>query len=93
MLTLGPLLYGGILSVGVAFTLQIAGQKNAHPASASILLSSESLFAAIGGWFILSEQMSVRAILGCVLILSGILLVQIFQNYKSKQRTLKEVKI
>ena len=93
MLTWAPLLYGGILSVGVAFTLQVVGQKYAHPASASLLLSSESLFAAIGGWLILSELMSVRAIVGCVLILSGIILVQIFQNYKKKQITLKEIKI
>lgn len=93
ILTWGPLLYGGVLSVGVAFTLQIAGQKNAHPASASLLLSSESLFAAIGGWLVLSEQMSLRAIIGCVLILSGIVLVQIFQNYKSKSSFLKEIKI
>jgi drug/metabolite transporter (DMT)-like permease len=93
MLTWGPLLYGGILSVGVAFTLQVVGQKNAHPASASLLLSSESLFAAIGGWLILNEKMSVRAIIGCILILSGIILVQVFQNYKKKQMSLKEISI
>jgi drug/metabolite transporter (DMT)-like permease len=93
MLTWAPLLYGGILSVGVAFTLQVVGQKYAHPASASLLLSSESLFAAIGGWLILNELMSVRAILGCVLILSGIILVQIFQNYKLRSVTSKEIKI
>ena len=93
IMTWGPLLYGGILSVGVAFTLQIAGQKNAHPASASLLLSSESLFAAIGGWLVLNEKMSFRAIIGSALILSGIVLVQIFQNYKRKSGTLKEIKI
>jgi drug/metabolite transporter (DMT)-like permease len=89
LLTWAPLLYGGILSVGVAFTLQVVGQKNAHPASASLLLSSESFFAAIGGWLILNEKMNVRAIIGCVLILSGIILVQIFQNYKKKPITLE----
>lgn len=78
----GPLLYGGIMSVGIAFTLQVIGQKNAHPATASLMLSSESLFAALGGWFILNEQMSTKALFGCALILSGIILVQAFQNNK-----------
>ncbi|MBI5541483.1 MAG: DMT family transporter [Bacteroidia bacterium] len=90
LLAWGPLLYGGVLSVGVAFTLQVVGQKNAHPASASLLLSSESLFAAIGGWLILNEQMSLRAILGCTLILSGIILVQVYQYYTSKISSLKQ---
>ena len=86
----GPLLYGGILSVGVAFTLQVVGQKHAHPASASLLLSSESLFAAIGGWLILNELMSMRALLGCVFILSGIILVQVYQYYSYKKLSLKK---
>lgn len=90
LLAWGPLLYGGILSVGVAFTLQVVGQKNAHPASASLLLSSESLFAAIGGWLILNEQMSLRAILGCSLILTGIVLVQLYQYYSSNKLSLKK---
>jgi drug/metabolite transporter (DMT)-like permease len=86
----GPLLYGGILSVGVAFTLQVVGQKHAHPASASLLLSSESLFAAIGGWLILNELMSMRALLGCVFILTGIILVQVYQYYSYKKLSLKK---
>lgn len=90
LLAWGPLLYGGILSVGVAFTLQVVGQKNAHPASASLLLSSESLFAAIGGWLILNEQMSLRAILGCCLILTGIVLVQLYQYYSSNKLSFKK---
>jgi drug/metabolite transporter (DMT)-like permease len=90
MLAWGPLLYGGILSVGVAFTLQVVGQKHAHPASASLLLSSESLFAAIGGWLILGELMNIRALLGCAFILTGIVLVQVYQYYSYKKLSLKK---
>lgn len=84
-----PLLYGGVLSVGVAFTLQVVGQKYAHPASASLILSAESLFAAIGGWLLLNEHMSLRAVLGCALILTGIILVQVYQYYSYKKLSLK----
>ncbi len=82
MSAIWPLLYGGILSVGIAYTLQVVAQKNAHAATASIILSSESLFAAIGGWLILSEKMEMKAILGCFLILAGILLVQLYPEGK-----------
>ena len=81
-----PLLYGGIMSVGIAFTLQVIGQKNAHPAIASVLLSSESLFAVMGGWLFLSETMTLRQALGCALIFSGIILIQVFQNKGSKKK-------
>jgi len=86
-----PLLYGGILSVGVAFTLQVVGQKHVHPSSASLILSAESLFAAIGGWLLLNEQMSLRAIFGCALILTGIILVQGYQHYSYKKLSLKKL--
>ncbi|PIV57647.1 MAG: EamA family transporter [Bacteroidetes bacterium CG02_land_8_20_14_3_00_31_25] len=86
-----PLLYGGILSVGVAFTLQVVGQKHVHPSSASLILSAESLFAAIGGWLLLNEQMSLRAIFGCALILTGIILVQVYQHYSYKKLSLKKL--
>lgn len=72
-----PLLYGGILSVGLAYTLQVVGQKHAHPAYASIILSLEAVFAAIGGWLILNEFLTARALLGCFLMLSGMIIVQI----------------
>ncbi len=90
MLAWGPLLYGGVLSVGVAFTLQVVGQKHAHPASASLILSAESLFAAIGGWLILNEQMSLRALSGCALILTGIILVQVYQYFSLKKLSFKK---
>lgn len=72
-----PIIYGGIFSVGIAYTLQVSGQKHAHPSSASIILSLESLFAAIGGWLILGEKMTSGAVLGCILMLTGMILAQI----------------
>jgi putative MATE family efflux protein len=79
-----PILYGGIFSVGLAFTLQVAGQKDAPAASASIILSLEALFAVIGGWLILNEYMSLRSIFGCILMLAGMILAQLAISKKSK---------
>ncbi|MEJ2639527.1 MAG: DMT family transporter [Desulfosarcinaceae bacterium] len=73
-----PILYGGAFSVGVAYTLQIVGQRHAHPAHAAILLSLESVFAALGGWLVLGEGMSARSMLGCALMLGGMLLSQLY---------------
>lgn len=73
-----PILYGGAMSVGVAYTLQVIGQRNAHPAHASIILSLESVFAAIGGWLILSEMMTLRQLTGCALMLAGMLISQLW---------------
>ncbi len=72
-----PILYGGLGSVGVAYTLQIVAQRNANPAHAAILLSLESVFAALGGWLILGEILSIRGITGCLLMLSAMLLSQL----------------
>jgi drug/metabolite transporter (DMT)-like permease len=72
-----PLLYGGILSVGVAFTLQVVGQKKAKPSMAAIILSLESLFAAFGGWLILNEGISAKGLMGCGLMLTGIVVTQL----------------
>jgi len=71
-----PILYGGILSVGIAYTLQVIAQKKAPPAHAAIILSLEAVFAAIGGWLILNEQLGNRQILGCGLMLLGMLVAQ-----------------
>ncbi|MEN8225990.1 MAG: DMT family transporter [Bacteroidota bacterium] len=71
-----PILYGGVLSVGIAYTLQVIAQKKAPPAHAAIILSLEAVFAAIGGWIILDEQLASREILGCVLMLLGMLVAQ-----------------
>lgn len=72
-----PILYGGLLSVGVAYTLQVVAQKDAKPSHAAIILSMESVFGAIGGAVLLGESMSGRGYLGCALILAGILVSQI----------------
>jgi drug/metabolite transporter (DMT)-like permease len=73
-----PILYGGLLSVGIAYTLQVIAQRDAHPAHAAILLSLEAVFAAIGGWLILGEIISARGLFGCGLMLSGMLLSQLW---------------
>lgn len=72
-----PILYGGLMSVGVAYTCQILGQRNADPTFASIVFSTESVFSAIGGAIILHEVMSDEGYFGCVLIFIGILLSQL----------------
>ena len=69
-----PILYGGLLSVGVAYTLQVIAQRDAHPAHAAILLSLEAVFAAVGGWLLLDEIISPRGLVGCGLMLAGMLL-------------------
>jgi len=71
-----PILYAGLLSVAVAYTLQVVGQTRAHPAHAAIILSMESVFAAVGGWIVFSEGLSPRALVGCGLMLGGVLLAQ-----------------
>lgn len=82
-----PILYGGLLSVGVAYTLQVVAQKNAKPSHAAIILSMESVFAAIGGMIILSESLTLRAAIGCALILVGILITQIEPNQNVEMHT------
>lgn len=66
-----PILYGGLMSTGVAYTLQVVAQRKAHPAHASIILSMEALFAAIGGVMILHEPVTVRLVAGGALMFAG----------------------
>ena len=79
-----PILYCGIMSTGVAYTCQVLGQKYSEPTSASIILSTESVFAAIGGALLIHERMSGAAYLGCVLIFGGILLSQVKMGKKKE---------
>ena len=72
-----PIIYCGLVSGGIGYTLQIVAQKFTDPAVASLLLSMESVFAAIAGALILGERMSVRELLGCVIMLAAVILVQI----------------
>ena len=72
-----PILYGGLASVGIAYTLQLVGQKNAPPAHAAVILSMETVFAAIGGFFLLAETLGSRELLGCAIMLIGMLTSQL----------------
>lgn len=72
-----PILYGGLMSVGVAYTLQVVAQRDADPAHAAIILSLEAVFAAVAGYFVLGEVLALRALIGCGLMLGGMLLSQL----------------
>lgn len=71
-----PILYGGLMSVGIAYTLQVVAQKDAKPSHAAIALSMEAVFAAIGGIILLGESMGIRGYFGAFLMLLGMLLSQ-----------------
>lgn len=79
-----PILYGGVCSVGIAYTLQIIGQKNAKPSHAAIIMSMESVFGAIGGIIILHEKASFQFLIGCALMLTGMLISQM-GSFKDKK--------
>jgi drug/metabolite transporter (DMT)-like permease len=72
-----PILYAGVMSCGVAYTLQIIGQKNMNPTVASLILSLESCISVLAGWIILGQHLSVREILGCIIMFAAIILAQI----------------
>ena len=78
-----PLFYGGVMSAGVAYTLQAVGQKYAKPSHAAIALSMEAVFAAIGGIFLLQETLPMKGYFGCALMLAGMLITQT-ENMESK---------
>lgn len=73
-----PILYGGLMSVGLAYTLQVVAQRDAKPTHAAIILSLESVFAALAGWVMLGEALGGRGLLGCGLMLAGMLLSQLW---------------
>ena len=72
-----PVLYAGVMSCGVAYTLQIIAQKNADPTVASLLLSLESVFSVLAGWVLLGQGLSLKEMFGCVLIFCAIILAQL----------------
>lgn len=78
------LLYMGILSCGVAYTLQIVGQKGLEPSIAAVIMSLESVFSVLAGWVLLSENLSGRELLGCVLIFAAVILTQL--QFKKRQK-------
>ena len=75
-----PILYAGVLSCGVAYTLQIIGQKGMNPTVASLILSLESVISVLAGMVILHQNLSSREVLGCVLMFAAILLAQLPQK-------------
>ena len=77
-----PILYTGIMSTGVAYTLQILGQRDMNPTVASLILSLESCISVISGWLILGQKLSTREILGCIIMFAAIILAQIPQKNK-----------
>lgn len=72
-----PILYAGLLSSGVAYTLQVVAQKHTHPTTASLLMSFESVFAVLAGWVLMSEQLSVWQLSGCGVMFTAVILAQI----------------
>ncbi len=83
----GPaILYSGIMSCGIAYTLQIIGQKHASPVVASLLMCLESVFAAIAGWLILQEAMTPRELAGCVIMFAAIVISQISETISLQKR-------
>lgn len=85
-----PILYGGLMSVGVAYTLQVIAQQKARPAHAAIILSLESLFAAVGGILILNELINWRIGIGGLLMLFGVIISQLRRNPNNKSKGSKE---
>lgn len=71
-----PVLYGGLMSVGIAYTLQVVAQRHAKASHAAIAMSMESVFAAIGGILLLGEELPARGFVGCILMLMGMLISQ-----------------
>lgn len=78
-----PLLYTGVMSSGIAFTLQIVGQRNTPPSVASLVMSLESVFAMIAGCLILNEVLTVRESFGCALVFTAVILAQL-PSFKKK---------
>ena len=80
-----PLLYVGVMSSGVAYTLQILGQKNAEPTLASLIMSLESAVSVLGGWLILNQRLTGKELLGCLLMFVAVVGVQIFDVKKTDE--------
>ena len=78
------ILYAGVFSCGVAYTLQIVGQKNVPPTLASLMMSFESVFCVLGGWLLLNENLSIRQLIGCGIVFAAILLAQFGEVLKKK---------
>ncbi len=81
-----PLAYAGIMSSGVAYTLQIVGQKDLDPTIASLILSLESVVSMLAGWVILGQELTSRELFGCVLVFGAVILVQLPERGRNRNR-------
>ena len=82
-----PVLYAGVMSCGVAYTLQVVVQKDTDPVVASLILSLESVFSLLAGWVILGQRLSIKELSGCVLVFGAILLAQLPENLFSRKES------
>ena len=81
-----PLAYAGIMSCGVAYTLQVVGQKDTDPTIASLILSMESVISVLAGWVILGQELDSRELFGCALVFGAVILVQLPEKKKKGER-------
>lgn len=79
----GPLLFAGVLSMGLAYSLQIVGQKDLEPTAASLIMSLESVFAVLGGWWLLGERMTPWELTGCTLVFAAVVISQLPDRRKN----------
>ena len=86
-----PILYAGVLSSGVAYTLQVVAQADADPTAASLILSLESVFAALSGMVLLGESMTIKELLGCVIIFAAIIIAQM-PSKEEREQLVKSVR-
>lgn len=84
-----PVLYAGVLSCGVAYTLQVVAQKNTDPVLASLILSLESVFAVIAGWLVLKQSLSLKEGIGCLLVFAAIVITQLPDRKNAESNSLK----
>ncbi len=82
--SMGPILYSAVFSSGIAYTLQVVGQKYTSPVIASLILSLESVFSAIFGWIILGQSLSTKELIGCIIVFAAIINAQIPKKIKTK---------
>jgi drug/metabolite transporter (DMT)-like permease len=76
------ILYGGALSVGIAYTIQVVAQKHAAPSHAAVIFSMEGVFAALAAWLVLGETLTARALFGCALMLAGLIVCQVMPAWQ-----------
>jgi drug/metabolite transporter (DMT)-like permease len=82
------IVYGGALSVGVAYTIQVAAQKYAAPSHAAVIFSMEGVFAAFAGWLVLDETLSTRSLFGSALMLAGLIVCQLMPGWRRARERL-----